>query len=455
MALCIRAILPAFLYASPPFLLGIAVLVLSKLGVISLDPRILPRGGLVVSLVAYWAVVSVLLALMLNVRAILRFLVARRGPLGVMTLSLLLSLLVAEYIAEIVVARTSGFRQFASATLHHENPKNAVVHDNTGVTVHTNPDGLRTPWTRETFRTQRERIVLMGDSFTFGLGVEDDESVPANLQGLLRERVGRDDIAVLNAGVISYSPFIERLAFREIIRFYEPTLTILMLDLGDIGDDYKYAREILPGSDLDRPRFDTSKTHYRKDDEVALLELASPIIQPFLTPWQVLRRFQPKRPPQSGYLKFDVEVDGVFDTNRWFIMRHPLEKTRPFFEATLSYIEDLARQARDAGSAFLLVVPPRYFQWSDRECPKDWAAYMRELDEPYEYAIFEFFDEAATRVDFPIKSLLPEFRATTRFPLVFERDAHWNPDGNRFVAEVLADYLTRQEMVAGDSGPSN
>jgi hypothetical protein len=291
----------------------------------------------------------------------------------------------------------------------------------------------------------------MGDSFTFGLGVEDDESVPANLQAILRERFAGDDIAVLNAGVISYSPFLERLAFREVVRHYAPTLTILMIDLGDIGDDYKYARHIMPGSDLERPVFDVAESHYNRDAEIALLKLASPLFTPFRTPWEVLRRFRTLRPPPSGYLKFEVEVDGVLDTNRWFILRHPLEKTRPFFEATLSYIEDIARQAREAGSAFLLVVPPRYFQWSDRECPKDWAAYMRELDEPHEYSIFEFFDEAASRVDFPIKSLLPEFRATTRFPLVFERDAHWNPDGNRFVAEVLADYLSQHGMVGAAS----
>jgi len=42
---------------------------------------------------------------------------------------------------------------------------------------------------------------------------------------------------------------------------------------------------------------------------------------------------------------------------------------------------------------------------------------------------------------------LPEFRATTKFPLVFEWDAHWNPDGNRFVAEALADYLEQRGMI--------
>ena len=331
-----------------------------------------------------------------------------------------------------------------SALTGSASPRPAII---SAVTVRTNSDGLRTVWTREAFRAQRQRIVVMGDSFTFGLGVEDDQSVPANLEAVLRGRLGRDDIAVLNAGVISYSPFLQRLAFREIVRHYAPTLTILLLDLGDVGDDYKYERTVLPGTDPSHPRFDVKESHYHPDRKSALLQLVAPILVPFHRPFDVLRRFQPERPPESGYLNFAVAIDGVVEENRWFILRHPLEKTRPFLEKTLSYIRELARDARATGSEFLLVVPPRYFQWSDRECPKDWAADMRDLDEPYEYAYFEFFDEVADEVDFPIKSLLPEFRATTKFPLVFERDAHWNPDGNRFVAEAIADHLSAREMV--------
>lgn len=442
-------LLRAAAYVSPPFAIGIVVLVASKLGILTLDPRIVPRGGLVISLLLYWGIASFVVAAACNARAIGGFVRANRAPLTAATISFVISLLIAEQVAEIVVARTQGFELVPSATLHHENPRSASIRDNTGVMVHTNPDGLRTRWTRESFRTQRERIVVMGDSFTFGLGVEDDESVPANLQAVLRERLGREDVAVLNAGVISYSPFIQREAFREVVRHYAPTLTILMLDLGDVGDDYKYAQTALPGGDPSRPRFDVEESQYHPEREVALLKLAAPILSPFYRPFDVFRRFQPRRAPASGYLKFEVSIDGVVEPNRWFILRHPLEKTRPFLEATLSYVREIAREARAVGSEFVLVVPPRYFQWSDRECPKDWAAHMRDLDEPYEYAYFEFFDEVADDVDFPIKSLLPEFRATTEFPLVFEHDAHWNPDGNRFVAKAIADYLSARGLIGG------
>jgi lysophospholipase L1-like esterase len=56
--------------------------------------------------------------------------------------------------------------------------------------------------------TQAPLIVALGDSFTFGLGVEDQETWPARLEAELEQALG-SDIRVLNAGTISYGVFQE------------------------------------------------------------------------------------------------------------------------------------------------------------------------------------------------------------------------------------------------------
>lgn len=449
----IHRLLLSAAYVAPPFAVAIGILGLSLLGVVTLDPRIVPRSTLILSLLIYWALAAVAFAMILSAREVGRFLSRRRLPVATTLVSAIASLAVAEYAARWILRGTEGFDFVPSETLHHRNPPNATLHDTTGAVVHTNEDGLRTTWTRETFRAQRERIAVMGDSYTFGLGVEDDENVPFQLERVLRTRLAREDVGVLNAGVISYSPIIHRSAFKEVVREYAPTLTVLLLDLGDIGDDYKYAQQLVPGDVSGIPRFDDEYLVSRAATELALPRLADPVLAFLRPPLEVWRRFRPQREPAMGYYWFEIEIDGVIEKNRWFILRHPLKKTRPLFEASLGYIRELAQEVRAAGSAFVLVVPPKYFQWSDRECPEDWAANTRKLDEPYEYAPFEFFDEAATREEFPIKSLLPEFRATTRFPLVLKNDAHWNPDGNRFAAEAIADFLLEQGLV-GRTPPS-
>lgn len=51
-------------------------------------------------------------------------------------------------------------------------------------------------------------LIALGDSFTFGLGVRDEETWPARLETRLRERTGRP-MSVVNAGTISYGVFQE------------------------------------------------------------------------------------------------------------------------------------------------------------------------------------------------------------------------------------------------------
>ena len=55
--------------------------------------------------------------------------------------------------------------------------------------------------------------------------------------------------------------------------------------------------------------------------------------------------------------------------------------------------------------------------------------------------MFEYFDEKKLEAEFEVFSLLPQFQATDRFPLVYPGDPHWNEEGNRFVAEHVARLL--------------
>ena len=50
-------------------------------------------------------------------------------------------------------------------------------------------------------------------------------------------------------------------------------------------------------------------------------------------------------------------------------------------------------------------------------------------------------------VDFRIFNLLPAFRATREFPLVFDEDPHWNRAGHAFVARTIADYVRSEGLV--------
>ena len=72
-------------------------------------------------------------------------------------------------------------------------------------TVSTNSHGLR--GAELAAKGTRKRILAVGDSTTFGLGVNDEEAWPAQLEQLLNARGPEPQYEVLNAGVTGYTAF--------------------------------------------------------------------------------------------------------------------------------------------------------------------------------------------------------------------------------------------------------
>lgn len=76
------------------------------------------------------------------------------------------------------------------------------------------------------------RVVATGDSITFGIGVDDDDAYPQQLERLLRER-GSGDVEVWNAGVPGYA-MADLLGFlRRRLLALEPDVIVLQLSKND------------------------------------------------------------------------------------------------------------------------------------------------------------------------------------------------------------------------------
>jgi lysophospholipase L1-like esterase len=97
-------------------------------------------------------------------------------------------------------------------------------------TFSTNSLGLRGPEvgaSRAGFR-----ILALGDSTTFGLGVDDDQTWPAVLERLVREKTGRP-VEVINGGVPGYSAFQGMRYLRERGVAFDPDLVLATFGFND------------------------------------------------------------------------------------------------------------------------------------------------------------------------------------------------------------------------------
>ena len=260
----------------------------------------------------------------------------------------------------------------------------------------------------------------------------------------MKERLRHNDIAVLNAGIIGSSPLLEDILFAGKIRDYRPTLVLLFLDATDIGDDIQYSRELKEdgGSvhfELKNRELNSVRHYYG-----AVFELARPYVEPAMDYLVSAATGRPRR--KYDYYDFQLNLNGTVETNRFFIYRYPLAVTRPYFLKTLEHINHLAAAVQASGARFILVVAPRFHHWNPRECPKNWERKEYSTDEPFQYEYFRFFDEIRGSLGYPVLNLLPVFRETKEFPLVFEDDPHWNVRGHAFVANVLAGFLTQNHL---------
>lgn len=444
-----RRVALAAAWVAPLFLAPIVYLALHRSGYVARQPYLAYERTLILDLLLYWLLAALLLAALLRAGAVAAWLAARRGAILLLLFSTLVSLAFAE--AALRLLRPSLgenlYERWPSPLLHHRNAPGRASQGMGGHEVSTNEDGFRSAYSRAEFLKHRERVVLLGDSYVFGLGVAERDSLAPRLEAelgrLLAERGGAAaDVAVLNTGVISYSPLLERAAFRQVASAYRPTATILFVDVNDIGDDWQYARENV-SADPDEPRWDVPERPARRGlcERSALCKAARPLAAKLLLPFATVAKHWGLSREDYDYYRFEVTVGGKVEQDRFFVLRHPLAETRPYFEGTLANIEALARDVLATGSSFQVVVMPRYFHWNDAECPRNWEGFRYRVDEPYEEEYLRFFEEAAGRESFPIWGLVEAFRAWRGGPLVFEQDPHWNEAGHLLAARTVAGKL--------------
>ena len=113
-----------------------------------------------------------------------------------------------------------------------------------GVEIAINSHGLRSPETTLHKPEGTYRILVLGDSWTFGVGVPQEKAYPQQLDGVLKQRFPDRKTEVINAGVSGYETFNESVWFDRYGHKFEPDVVIIgFYPVNDIHDKKsKYER---------------------------------------------------------------------------------------------------------------------------------------------------------------------------------------------------------------------
>jgi lysophospholipase L1-like esterase len=277
------------------------------------------------------------------------------------------------------------------------------------------------------------RILALGDSFTFGVGVEAEDAWPAVLERELAAGGGAS-VRVRNGGVGGYGPLrTERLL---------------------VARQSAWAPEVLvhavyAGNDLEDSRPDTFLEHPRIAGGRMVTEVRSPLIR--VRYWLRVRshlyaflRDQLydlyRRTPLAEGLRY-LDPVGLRDWPP--AMR---EETVP---AALDAIRSIAAWARERDVAYLVVLVPAKYQVLDEA----WATYRRRwrlpdsaFDRDHAQRVLA---EALAAEGIEHVDLLPALRgADDPGALYYPVDSHWTPAGHRAAARLLRDEVLRRGWLA-------
>ena len=257
--------------------------------------------------------------------------------------------------------------------------------------------GPKTPGTR--------RILAIGDSFTYGHGVQDDETYPAVVERVLRRR--GYGVEVVNAGVPGYST---DQAYTWMLRdglALRPDLVLMGVHCSDVSDNFESSLYDLDGERLVRRGAEATRM-YRLGSVVGLVPSAVRRSRVFdLLVASIAWHDAPSALPP------------VADLDGWSFAKIRLEAL------------DLA--ARVPGLAVILMPCKKAIGGAD----------------PYGPLAAEF-----AAADVPVLAALPALEeAGDPRTYFFRDDPHLNADGNRVLATIVADFLDARGLLDGAAGP--
>lgn len=279
------------------------------------------------------------------------------------------------------------------------------------------------------------RIVMLGDSFTMGKGVKDDETFSAVLEQALGKNAGTcgRTIEVLNGGVDSYAPVLESIQLAQDIAPLQPDLVVVNLDVSDLVQEAAYRSQAVrsadgeivavpqhaePAGPLERIRIWTERHLFFT--RAALFYANRALGYRELTVREVVTR------ADAEIVMHTLEGD-IDRTAQW----------RDLFES----VTRMKRLADERGFAFLLTLYPWAHQISDTEWTPGRDAFVprgakaSDVSRRTVHALSE-----ANGV--PLLDVFPVFAASLGGEhLYFDYDMHWTAAGHRVMARGLETYL--------------
>jgi hypothetical protein len=279
-----------------------------------------------------------------------------------------------------------------------------------GARTSVNADGYRGTRHAVERRPGRRRVLLLGDSITFGYRVSDEATFAAHLEA------ARPDLEVLNFGVEGYGTTQELLRLQRDGLRYRPDVVVLNVCIeNDPVDNWRSANLY---------EEQHAQPYFRLEHDRLVLH-ATPLVLPT---WRRLALALERRSLLFGRLVAPRPSAPPASTNvRWRLAKaQALKEREAVLALTKRLLLEAARSAQAAGAGFLLVLHPNKPALSGR------ASLLPDLRDAPELASLLRYDPGA------------DYRALglSASDVLLDGSGHLNPRGHALFAALLARRLS-------------
>ena len=238
------------------------------------------------------------------------------------------------------------------------------------------------------------RVLVLGDSFTFGEEVGDEQTYSARLQELL------PGAEVLNFGMHGYGHDQMLVLFRELGRRYQPDVVVLGFVYADIY------RNLLSFRDYAKP-------HYVVEGEELTLQ-GVPVPSPEVVLESAWRKPKLLEAASMGWTWIELATGRLEERAR---------------RLTVRLLDSLVTEIEDVGARPLLVYLPVGMEWLNSQSGM--------------LAGEQFFLDYCTERALQCVSLTPAFRDFEGAIYEVPGQLHWGPGGHRAAALAIREFIDR------------
>lgn len=293
------------------------------------------------------------------------------------------------------------------------------------------PDGFRSQPAKDQLEPDSRRIAVIGDSFTFGLGVEDDETFAALLN------LGTDELFV-NYGVPGTSTDQHLLLLNQILerRYHDEVLLVVYLPNDVLDNTLQYPlqaeqakpRFLLDGNELILDNVPVPRV--AKPARLRSTTMGSIVLNGLENEAGFLERSQLGRLLQSG-----LGIGSFEMTELQPVLSQNLSPALLLFSALLDASVNVTNEQQS--ELTLVLLPGRDALLNQDGVSHHFQEYLRQeiitMADSRGVSVIDLMTELATQP----RGNLADF--------YFPNDGHLTPAGHEFVADVLASDLIEQD----------